>query len=43
MNLPETVVKCDGCEKDLNLLGVHLKVQVKAERTQIVAQPIPAA
>lgn len=38
--LPETVVRCGGCGKELNLLRPHLTVQIKAERQTLVASSV---
>lgn len=31
-NLPETVVDCDGCGKEMNLLSPHLNMQLKPKQ-----------
>lgn len=35
--IPVTVVECGGCDEELNLLAPHLSVQIKAERSVLVA------
>jgi hypothetical protein len=34
--LPETVIECDGCEEDLNILAPYLFVTVKAQREALI-------
>jgi hypothetical protein len=36
--LPNTVVDCDGCEKELNLLHPHLVMPLKAVRKVLVVE-----
>lgn len=38
MGLPETVVKCYGCGKDLNILNPYLQVAIKAQREVLVTE-----
>lgn len=40
--IPDTVVKCDGCDEDLNLLNAHLTMQLKAERSVLLTDDKPA-
>lgn len=42
MNIPDTSVDCDGCGKELNLLGVHLVVAVKPQRKVLVVEDVAA-
>lgn len=41
--MPVTVVKCAGCEKDLNVLMPYLAVQVRAKRDVIVSEEVASA
>jgi hypothetical protein len=41
--IPATVVKCAGCDEDLNVLNPYLQVQVKAQREILVAEDVPAS
>jgi hypothetical protein len=34
--LPETLVTCGGCDKELNVLKPHLCVQIKAQRSVLL-------
>ena len=43
MEIPDTVVSCDGCEKELNLLGKFLVVQVKPQRQVLVMEDVESA
>jgi hypothetical protein len=39
--IPNPVVECAGCGKELSRLQPHLKVQIKAEVAVLLATPIP--
>lgn len=41
--MPVTVVTCDGCEKDLNVLSNHLAVQVTPKRDVLVSDEVASA
>jgi hypothetical protein len=41
--IPVTVIECDGCGKDLNLLMPYLAVQVRAKREVLISEEIPSA
>lgn len=36
--IPQTVVPCAGCEKDLNLLNPHLTMKLAAKRDVLIAE-----
>lgn len=42
VEMPVTVVKCSGCEKDLNLLMPYLAVQVRAKREVLISSEVPS-
>lgn len=39
--IPNTVVECDGCGEDLNLLAPYLDVMVKPKREVLVSEEEP--
>lgn len=41
--MPVTVVTCDGCEKELNVLANHLAVQVTPKRDVLVSDEVSSA
>jgi hypothetical protein len=40
--MPVTVIKCAGCESDLNVLMPYLAVSVKAKREVLISEEIPS-
>lgn len=40
-DLPLTVIECDGCGEDLNVMAEHLSVQVKAIQQVLVTEAVP--
>jgi hypothetical protein len=40
VEIPNPVVACDGCEKDLNTLNPYLMVTVKAQREVLVSNEV---
>ena len=42
LEIPNPVVSCDGCEKDLNTLNPYLKVTVKAQREVLISNEVPS-
>jgi hypothetical protein len=40
VEIPNPVVPCDGCEKDLNTLNPYLKVTVKAQREVLISNEV---
>lgn len=38
--MPVTVVKCDGCGNDLNLLMPYLAVQLRAKREVLISEEV---
>jgi len=40
VEIPNPVVTCDGCEKDLNTLNPYLKVTVKAQREVLISNEV---
>ena len=42
VEIPNPVVACDGCEKDLNTLNPYLQVGVKAQRQVLVSNELPS-
>lgn len=41
--IPNTVVECDGCGEELNLLAKHLVVMVKPQRAVLVMEDVASA
>lgn len=40
--IPVTVIKCAGCEQDLNILMPYLAVGVKAKREVLISEEVPS-
>lgn len=40
--MPVTVVECDGCDDDLNVLMPYLQVQVRAKREVLISEEVPS-
>jgi hypothetical protein len=40
--IPETIVACDGCGDELNVLAPYLKVMLKPERAVLVSEELPS-